>query len=106
MPADHVPGMLQHPMWPMWEAVAPTLAYDAAAMGEDASVPTEKAASVAVPALVMDGSASYPFMHITALALANVIPNAQHRTLEGQTHRVAVSVIAPVLEEFFTSNAA
>jgi pimeloyl-ACP methyl ester carboxylesterase len=106
MPADHLDRVRQHPMWPMWEAVAPTLAYDAAVMGEDASVPTEKAASVAVPALVMDGSASYPFMHVTALALVKAMPHAQHRTLEGQTHEVAPQALAPVLEEFFTSNAA
>ena len=37
MPADQVPEMQQHPMWPTFEAVAPTLAYDAAVMGEDAS---------------------------------------------------------------------
>ncbi len=102
MPADHVPEMRQHPMWPMFEAVAPTLAYDAAAMGEDGSVPTERAARVAVPALVMDGGASeWPFMHITVVALANAIPNAQHRTLEGQTHEVAAEALAPVLVEFF-----
>ena len=106
MPPDHLDSVRQHPMWPMWEAVAPTLAYDAADMGEDASVPTEKAASVAVPALVMDGSASYPFMHVTALALAKAMPYTQHRTLEGQTHEVAPQVLAPVLVEFFTSNAA
>jgi pimeloyl-ACP methyl ester carboxylesterase len=106
MPAEHLERVRQHPMWPMWEAVAPTLAYDAAVLGEDASVPTEKAASVAVPTLVMDGSASYPFMHITAMALANAIPNAEHRTLEGQTHEVAVEALAPVLVEFFNSNAA
>ena len=106
MPADHVPEMRQHPMWPMFEAVAPTLAYDAAVLGEDASVPTERAASVAVPALIMDGSASYPFMHVTALALVKAMPYAQHRTLEGQTHEVAPQVLAPVLVEFFTSNAA
>jgi pimeloyl-ACP methyl ester carboxylesterase len=40
MPAEHLEGMRQTPMWPMFEAVAPTLAYDAAALGEDASVPT------------------------------------------------------------------
>jgi hypothetical protein len=40
------------------------------------------------------------------MALANAIPHAEHRTLEGQTHEVAVSVIAPVLVEFFNSNAA
>lgn len=107
MPAEHVPGMRQSPMWPMFEAVAPTLAYDAAAMGEDASVPTERAASLAVPALVMAGDASeWSFMQSTAQALADAIPNAQYRTLEGQTHEVAAEAIGPVLVEFFNSNAA
>src|ERR671937_1683566 len=86
MPAEHVPGMRQHPMWPMFEAVAPTLAYDAAVLGEDASVPTERAARVTVPALVMDSGASYPFMHVAAVALADAMPIGRHRTLEGQTH--------------------
>ena len=45
-------------------------------------------------------------MHVTALALVNAMPHAEHRTLEGQTHEVAASAIAPVLEEFFNSNAA
>jgi pimeloyl-ACP methyl ester carboxylesterase len=106
MSADHVPEMRRHPMWPMFELVAPTLAYDAAALGEDAAVPAEKAASVAVPALIMDGGASeWPFMHITAVALANAMPHAQHRTLEGQTHEVAAEAIAPVLVEFFNADA-
>ena len=85
----------------MWEAVAPTLAYDAAVLGEESTVPTERAARVAVPTLIMDGGASYPFMHITATALADAIPNAQHRTLEGQPHEVAAEAIAPVMVEFF-----
>jgi pimeloyl-ACP methyl ester carboxylesterase len=106
MPPDQLDAVRQHPMWPMWEAVAPTLAYDAAVLGEDASVPTERAANVVVPALVMDGGASYPFMHVTALALVNAMPHAEHRTLEGQTHEVAPQALAPVLEEFFNSNAA
>jgi pimeloyl-ACP methyl ester carboxylesterase len=102
MPADHLAGMRQHPMWPMFEAVAPTLAYDAAAMGEDASVPSERASALRVPTLVMDGGATeWPFMHTTALALAKAIPDAQHRTLDGQTHEVAASALAPVLVECF-----
>ncbi len=105
MPAEHLGRVRQHPLWPMWEAVAPTLAYDAAVMGEDASVPIEKAASVTVPALVMDGGASeFSFMHTTALALARAMPHAQHRTLEGQSHEDAASALAPVLVEFFTAN--
>jgi hypothetical protein len=51
----------------------------------------------------MDGSESFPFMHVTAAALAKAIPNAQHRTLEGQTHEVASEALAPVLIEFFKS---
>jgi pimeloyl-ACP methyl ester carboxylesterase len=101
MPAEQVPEVRQYPFWPMFEAIAPTLAYDAAVLGEDASVPTERAAAVTVPALVMDGGASYPFMHVTAVALANAMPNGQHRTLEGQTHEVSAEALAPVLVEFF-----
>ncbi len=51
MPEEQVPQVRMHPMWPVWEAAAPTLAYDAAVMGEDSSIPTEKATGVAVPAL-------------------------------------------------------
>ncbi len=101
LPSDRVLEMRKHPMWPMWEAVAPTLAYDAAIMGEDAAVPKKRAASVAVPTLVMDGGASYQFIHDTANVLANAIPNAQRRTLEGQMHDVTPEVLAPVLREFF-----
>jgi pimeloyl-ACP methyl ester carboxylesterase len=106
MPPEHLPGARQQPMWPMWETVARTRAYDAAALGDDGSVPTEKAARVTVPTLVMDGSASFPFMHSTATALAHALPHAQHRTLEGQTHEVTAEALAPVLVEFFTSNTA
>ena len=103
MPADQLEEMHQHPMWPLWEAVGLTLAYDAAAMGEDGSIPTERAARAGMPTLVMDGSESFSFMHVTAVALAKAIPNAQHRTLEGQTHEVESEALAPVLIEFFKS---
>jgi pimeloyl-ACP methyl ester carboxylesterase len=101
-PPEQVEAMHQHPMWPLWEAVAPSLAYDHIAdLGEDASVPAERAANVSVPTLVMDGSQSFPFMHTTAQALADAIPNAQRLTLEGQTHEVDSEALAPVLIEFF-----
>lgn len=102
--AADVQEMHHHPLWPLWESVAPSLAYDHIAdLGEDASIPTEKAARVSVPTLVMDGSESFPFMHITAEKLAEAIQSAQHRTLEGQTHEVASEALAPVLIDFFTS---
>lgn len=99
---DQVNEIRQTPMWPLWESIASTLAYDhIAALGEDASVPVERAARVAVPTLVMDGAESFPFMHTTAKALAKAIPNAHHQTLEGQTHEVSAEALAPVLIEFF-----
>jgi pimeloyl-ACP methyl ester carboxylesterase len=101
-PADQVEGMRQHPLWPMWESVAPTLAYDHIAdLGADASLPVERASKLTVPTLVMSGSDSFPFMHTTAAILANAIPHAQHRVLAGQTHEVASEALAPVLIEFF-----
>jgi pimeloyl-ACP methyl ester carboxylesterase len=99
-PAEAVAGMRQTSIWPIFESVAPTLAYDNALMG-DGSVPPERMASVTVPTLVIDGGASPAFMHNAAQALADALPNAQRRTLEGQTHDVAPEVLAPVLEEFF-----
>jgi pimeloyl-ACP methyl ester carboxylesterase len=99
-PSDQIDGMRQAPVWAMFEAVAPTLAYDAAALGEDRSVPINRAAKVTTPTLVMNGTA-IPFMLDTATALAKAIPLAQHRTLEGQTHDVNLEVLAPVLVEFF-----
>ena len=101
--AEQIEEVRQYPMWPMWEAVAPTIAYDAAVLGEDASVPTRRAANITVPTLIIDGGESYPFMHVSAKALANAILGAQHRTLEGQTHEVAAEVLAPVLVNFFNA---
>jgi pimeloyl-ACP methyl ester carboxylesterase len=102
MPSEQLDEMRQHPLWPMWEAIAPSMAYDAAAMGEDASIPKNRASRLSVPTLVMNGGTTeFPFMHDTALTLANAIPNAQHRTLEGQTHEVDAEVLGPVLIEFF-----
>lgn len=97
---EGVAATRQSPAWPAFEAVAPTLAYDAAAMG-DSSVPAARAASLAIPTIVIDGGASFPFMHTAAQNIADAIPNAQRRTLEGQTHDVAAEVLAPVLVEFF-----
>jgi pimeloyl-ACP methyl ester carboxylesterase len=102
--ADDVEGVRQTPMWSLWETVGHTLAYDAAALGEDGSIPTKRAANLAVPTLIMDGGASeWSFMHTTAVALAKAIPNAQHRSLEGQSHEVSPEALAPVLIEFFKS---
>ena len=101
-PANYIEGMRQAPFWPALEAIAPTLAYDNLFIfGEDRSVPIERVARVTVPTLVMNGGASPSFMEDTARALANAIPHAQHRVLEGQTHNVSSAALAPELLAFF-----
>ena len=100
-PPEQIEGMRHAPVWTMFEAVAPTLAYDAAALGKGHAAPLERAATVTTPALVMNGGASFPFMYDIAQALSKAMPNAQLRTLEGQRHDVNAEVLAPVLVEFF-----
>ncbi len=99
-PADPGAQMRQSPVWPIFEAVAPTLAYDAACMG-DSSVPAEQAAAVMVPVLALAGGASPAWMQRAARAVADAAPNARYGILEGQTHDVAAEALAPVLIEFF-----
>ncbi len=103
MPPDFVAFARTQPWWANQEALAHTLAYDATIMG-DYVLPTAKAATVNMPTLVIDGGASFPFMRPTADALAQAMPHAQRRTLEGQQHNVAEDVLAPVLVEFFKNN--
>ena len=103
-PPEQVAPLRRTPLWPVFEASAPTLAYDAAVLGEDRAVPTALAARLRTPALVMNGSASYPFMRATARALAEAMPTGRYRELPGQRHDVEAEVIAPVLGEFFQSS--
>lgn len=103
-PPEMIEGMRNAPVWPMLEAVAPTLLYDAAEMGDDRTVPVERVSRIRSQTLVMDGGANLqfmPFMHASATALAKAIPHAKQQTLEGQTHDVKAEALAPVLVDFF-----
>jgi alpha-beta hydrolase superfamily lysophospholipase len=102
LPPEFVVYARTQPFWASQEALAHTLAYDATIMG-DYSLPTERAAAVTVPTLVIDGGASFGFMGESADALAAVLPEGRRRTLDGQEHNVDPAALAPALEEFFAS---
>jgi pimeloyl-ACP methyl ester carboxylesterase len=102
MPAEFVAGARSQPWWAATEALAHTLPYDATIMG-NYSLPTERAAAVAIPTLVLDGGASFGFMGPTADALAKVLPRGRRRTLAGQEHNVDPTILAAALKEFFAS---
>lgn len=102
MPAEMLEGLRQSPEWPIMEALAPTLAYDNAVMG-DGSLPVEAAQAATMPTLILDGGESPAFLHDAAEALAEAIPQVQRKTLEGQGHQVAPEALAPVLVAFFAA---
>ena len=105
VPAEAVESMRTEEYWPSLEAIAHTLAYDATVMGDTMSgspAPLERWASLRVPTLVMAGGASPSWQQHSALALASVLSDARHRTLEGQDHGPADEILVPVLEDFFT----
>ncbi|MCX5423843.1 alpha/beta fold hydrolase [Streptomyces sp. NBC_00078] len=99
---EMIQGARRSPMWAGMEAIAPSLAYDNAVMG-DGLVPRARLASIGVPVLSAAGSASPAWMREAARAVAESAPRGTYRTLEGQTHMVDPNVLAPVLAEFFSS---
>lgn len=102
LPAARIEEVRQMPFFSGMEAVAPTLAYDhTGIMGKDGTIPVHRAARVGVPTLVMAGGNGAPFMLHTARTLTEVIPMAELRVLEGQTHEVQPEALAPVLVDFF-----
>jgi hypothetical protein len=101
LPEQMIAGMRQSPYWSTGEAMAPTLAYDAAVMG-DGSVPVERFASVPAATLVLGGGASPDWMRHAARAAAEAVPGATYRELAEQTHDVAPSVLAAAVRDFVT----
>jgi hypothetical protein len=103
-PAVVVALMRVLPAWPKLTGVAHTLPYDVRALGDTGSgtpLPADRWAGATMPTLVLDGGKSPAPMRAAMRQLADVLPNAEHRTLPGQTHLLKADAVAPVLAEFF-----
>ena len=107
VPAEFVAQMRNMPMWPGLETLAHTLPYDGAILGDTIAgkpLPAKRWASATAPTLVIDGANSDGWLRHSARSLADILPNARHRELEGQDHSAtftAPQVFVPVLVEFF-----
>lgn len=105
---EDIAGARSSPWWPSGEAIAHTLAYDAACVG-DGPVPATRLTVITRPALIMIGAELDP--HMAALSpdffaqaadeIAASMPGAHRRTLSGQTHVADPKTMAAVLGEFF-----
>jgi pimeloyl-ACP methyl ester carboxylesterase len=102
IPEEMVAQMRHAPFRPGLEAIAHTLAYDAAIIG-DRSLPAGLLASVAAPALVITGEQSPPFLRNAARAAAEALAGGRLAVLPGQTHDISPQATAPVIAEFLTS---
>ena len=103
LPPEMVEGMRGAPMWPALEALAHTLGYDNRVMGDHMAsepLPVGEWSSVSMPTLVMDGDQSPPWQRNAVRTLAELLPNAEYRTLEGQDHGASPEALAPVLVAF------
>ncbi|MFA5835143.1 MAG: alpha/beta hydrolase [Bacteroidota bacterium] len=89
------------PMWKKLKAVAHTLPYDSAIMG-NWSVPEEKISSITIPTLIAGGGKSPATLRNPVELIAKLLPNGTLKILEGQTHNVKAEVLAAIVIEFFT----
>lgn len=106
VPAIVVGMMPLMPQWSKLKAAAHTLPYDVAIMGDTRSgkpLPADRWAAVGMTTLVGVGGKSPLAMQNAMRALASVLPNAQLRVLDRETHIVKTKAIAPVLIEFFST---
>ena len=98
VPDSAIHGMRQSPFWPAGEKIAPTLAYDAAILG-DAAVPVDRLATIACPTSLLTGGASPALFAAAAEAAVAVLPEGTHRVLDGQRHDVDPTVLAAAVAD-------
>lgn len=98
-PDEQIQHARSSPMWPGLEALAHTLAYDAACL-RDRQPPIARLATIQQPTMIATGGAAGPF-EVAADAMARAIPQGERVVLDGQSHVVDPKAIASVLARFF-----
>lgn len=106
VPAPIVALMRYRGVWPHMTATAHTLPYDIAGVGVGGTqrgVPLEadRWSSVTQPVQVLVGGRSPQWVRSAMRALADALPDARHRVLDGQRHIVDGAAVAPPLAGFF-----
>lgn len=92
---------------PTKQALAPTMPYDIAVMGEidrGGAIPEDRVRSITIPTLLLAGGASADFFRDTAARLAELLPDATYIVLDGQDHGADPRVVAPVVAVFLATD--
>jgi pimeloyl-ACP methyl ester carboxylesterase len=109
MPAPLVSLMRFMPAWGKLKRAAHTLPYDGEIMGDTQlgqPLPEGRWPGTKVKTLVIVGGKSPAFFHNGTRMLAELLPNADHRVLERQTHMVKAKALGPVLIDYFAAGRA
>ena len=85
--------------WPSLLALAHTLPYDTRLTGV-CSLDRQRLGAISIPALVVLGGSSPPWMAASARAVVDGIADARLVTLEGQSHVATAEALAPELLRF------
>lgn len=101
IPPAVVAQLRNAPFRPALENMAQTLVYESTILQ---ALPAEVLDSVRVPTIVIDGGESPDVMRQAARSLADELPDATYRTLEGQGHDIDPAVLGPVLQGFFAAS--
>jgi pimeloyl-ACP methyl ester carboxylesterase len=104
LPGPLVALMRFMPAWSKLKRVAHTLPYDGAIMAGTQlgrPLPTTRWPGTKVKTHVIVGGKSPAFFHNGTKTLADLLPNAEHRVLDGQTHMVKAKALAPLLIDCF-----
>lgn len=94
------------PLWKRLTAVAHTLPYDFAIMGDTVTgkpLNADDWAPVKCPTVVMDGEKAPARSRKGSQAIAEVLPNATYQFVKGQGIDVSPAVLVPMLKDFFKS---
>jgi pimeloyl-ACP methyl ester carboxylesterase len=92
------------PPWSKLKDVAHTLPYDRALLAGATSgqpLPVDRYANVKVPALSMAGGKSDEWFRTAMRQIADRLPDAEYRTIDGQNHMLKAQAVAPILKAFF-----
>jgi pimeloyl-ACP methyl ester carboxylesterase len=92
------------PFWSRLKAVAHTLPYDVALLGNDFAFPARTYAAIRVPTLIAAGAKSPAVLREAARTVARVLPGVVHKELAGQSHNVSMKALAPILIQFFETS--
>ncbi|MBU2671057.1 alpha/beta hydrolase [Actinoplanes bogorensis] len=103
LPAEFADSIVNAPIWPLLEPVAPTIAYDGRICRDymtGSAGPLARFAEIAVPVLAAAGDHTAPFLIAGARALADRVPRGEFALIPGATHQTDPELVSRPFAEF------